>query len=507
MGSRGKGLPLALAGMAAALVGAPAVSGVPAPLGLERAGSLADKALGWGELCRGPANGRERVFVTPGQRLDRLVKRSRPGTIFCIRRGIHRLRSPLLAKSDQFFIGEPGSILSGAKTITSEFRRSGSYWVASGQVQENPEVNGLCRGGGSACLYANDVFFDSRPLRRVLERGALGPGRFFFDYEADEIWIGSDPAGHRIEAAVARGAFRSWRTGVSRVVVRGLVIEKFANEGQTGAVQARDGWIIDGNEIRLNHGVGVQGGQLIIRNRIHHNGQLGISLYGGTDVLVAANEIAYNNYADYDWFWEAGGAKFTVTTRLIIRGNYVHHNRGAGLATDWDNIDAVYERNRVEDNAGVGIIHEASYDAVIRNNIVLSNGWQMRNGFDGSGVLVNESENVEIVHNVIVDNLHGVGVVASERTNGRFGAHNLRNVVVKDNTIAFTSRIGTTGLASGDPRDYENGNRFIGNRYTYCQPAAFAWRNPAGGYTFLTKRQWIAVGNDTTGSFRRVPRC
>ena len=87
-----------------------------------------------------------------------------------------------------------------------------------------------------------------------------------------------------------------------------------------------DGWVIEGNEIRLNHGVGLQAGDVIRRNHIHHNGQLGFSVHGSTGTLFVDNEVAYNNYAGYDWFWEAGGAKFMVTKRLTVRGNFVHHN-------------------------------------------------------------------------------------------------------------------------------------------------------------------------------------
>jgi parallel beta-helix repeat protein len=198
-----------------------------------------------------------------------------------------------------------------------------------------------------------------------------------------------------------------------------------------------------------------------------------------------------------------------VTTRVTVRGNYVHHNRATGLATDWDNVHTLYEGNRVEDNLGVGIFHEASYDAVIRNNVVRRNGSATRGGFDGAGIGLNESMNVEIVGNTIVGNLHGVGIVGANREPGKYGAHVTRNVFVHDNTISLDERISSTGLASSDPADYTiNNNRFEGNRYTYCQPTPFAWGDPDGsGYVFLTKEAWTALGHDTAGSFRIRSGC
>ena len=50
-------------------------------------------------------------------------------------------------------------------------------------------------------------------------------------------------------------------------------------------------------------------------------------------------EIAFNNYAGYDAFWEGGGTKFWRNKRLIVRDSCVHDNNGPGLWSDIDNID------------------------------------------------------------------------------------------------------------------------------------------------------------------------
>src|SRR4029453_16554825 len=102
--------------------------------------------------------------------------------------------------------------------------------------------------------------------------------------------------------------------------------------------------------------------------------QMGI---GGSapNLVVTANEIAFNNYAGYCTCWEAGGGKWTESRHLTITGNQVHDNRGPGLWTDSNNVDVLYAHNLVERNSGAGIFHETSFNAVIRDNIVRRNGF------------------------------------------------------------------------------------------------------------------------------------
>jgi Right handed beta helix region len=59
---------------------------------------------------------------------------------------------------------------------------------------------------------------------------------------------------------------------------------------------------------------------------------------------------------------------------VVLRGNCVHDNRGAGLWCDIECSDVVYENNIAERNRGAGIFHDISFSAVIRNSIVRHNG-------------------------------------------------------------------------------------------------------------------------------------
>ena len=302
---------------------------------------------------------------------------------------------------------------------------------------------------------------------------------------------------------VAEFAFQGGGDGV---IIEGLVIRRYSNPLQTGVLRTSAGatdWIVQNNEITDNNGAAVYAntGWRILDNHLHHNGQIGVKATGN-DITFEGNEIAYNNTDLHDPHWEAGGSKFHHTVNLVVRGNYVHHNHGPGLWTDWDNIDILYEGNTVRDNFGPGIFHEASFDAVIRNNLVEGNGFGYTAWLDGAGILLNTSKNVTITGNTVRDNNDGIGIVYTDRgTSETYGVREARNILVENNTIVMSS--GQTGivtnLTSNDVFSTAWQNRFVGNDYTNntgsSQP--FAW-----GRVSMTWNQWRSAGHDLDGSFK-----
>jgi parallel beta-helix repeat protein len=315
------------------------------------------------------------------------------------------------------------------------------------------------------------------------------------DFGANKIYLKDNPSGHLVEQAYARGLVESFQPNV---VLKGLVVEKAANEAQFAAIRLGGaGSVVEGNEIRLNHGSGVGVfGSTIRDNKIHHNGQLGMGAQG-PNVLIEGNEVAYNNYAGYSWWWEAGGSKFCFTTDMVVRGNHVHHNRGPGLWTDIDNIRTTYESNRVTDNLVAGIEHEISYDAVIRNNVLENNtdtGW-------GGQIYVFASPNVEIYGNQMTG-ATGVSLAQSSRGTGKYGPYELKNVSVHDNSFTTGS---TQGFAAGLVKDVSDDSYFssrdiLFRRNTYHLPSLtgryYRWRNGS-----LTASEWRSAGQDADGSF------
>jgi hypothetical protein len=300
------------------------------------------------------------------------------------------------------------------------------------------------------------------------------------------------------------------------VRIVGCRITRYAPPFQYGAILAggagggdgTSGWIVDSTEIDNSaSGGGIRlGHRMKVRwSYIHHNHAIGI-VGVGDDVLIEQNEISYNNsVAKTPPGNEHGGTKFVMTKRLVVRNNWVHHNWGPGLWTDIGNDQTLYEGNTSEDNYGEGIVHEISYSAVIRNNILRRNGIGDPRGDSwlwGAGIGIHSSPNVEVYGNTLTGNRHGIALIQQNRGSGWLGAYELKNVNVHDNTVTFTNSNQRHGLVS----DYGtavwssgNANRFENNRYVMSGTGAnhFDWNSgPPKSDT-----QWRGFGHDDSGAF------
>lgn len=211
------------------------------------------------------------VKVQPGAEIQDIVALHAPGTTYCLAPGLYRLGKTIVPKSGDKIVGAPGAVLNGAKLI-GEWNPQGKLWVATGQTQRSelswksnwPEI------ADATAQYNEDVFFDDQPLRRVLSLAEVGPGKFFFDYDKASIYIGDNPAGHRVECGATETAIDG-RAG--NIEVRGLIIEKYTVAG----ISSGTGALVEGNEVRYVHGSGIRFGSKarILHNNLHHNGERG----------------------------------------------------------------------------------------------------------------------------------------------------------------------------------------------------------------------------------------
>lgn len=236
-----------------------------------------------------------------------------------------------------------------------------------------------------------------------------------FKVESDTHYFCQDGAvldGGGVETAAFYGT-------ADNVTIEGCEVRNYANRAQRGAIRA-DGnrWVIVDNEVHHNWGVGIEVdgvGHYVGGNNVHHQHQLGLAA-SGVDIVIEANEIAWNNFeVDFNWGWEAGGTKFWATDGLVVRGNYSHDNHGPGLWDDYNNINVLYEGNLVEDNYGPGIFHEIGYAAVIRNNEVRGNGFGHAAWLWGAGIVIASSTDTEVYGNIVEGNFNGISLVEQDR--------------------------------------------------------------------------------------------
>src|SRR5678815_3598603 len=111
------------------------------------------------------------------------------------------MTASLLPKANDVFVGESGAILSGAKVLSSATSNSGN-WYYTGQTQESASAStSFCQTGYPRCNQTNDLFIDNVPMQHVGTLAEVGPGKWFFDYTADRIYIGDDPSGKTVETS------------------------------------------------------------------------------------------------------------------------------------------------------------------------------------------------------------------------------------------------------------------------------------------------------------------
>ena len=350
------------------------------------------------------------IILNPGDNISAIVSAAPAGATFYFEPGVYRGVS-LAPKDGQTFIGAEGAILNGSAVLTN-WTQSGNLWVIGGQTQQG-RVNSSAEflPGTQRPGNPETVFLDNTPLKPVDALSKVVPGTFYFDYAADKIYIADNPAGHTVEAGKQTDAFHG---SAKNVTVQNLVIEKYDPTIQNGAIGGDQSWTIRNNEVRLNYAVGITAhdGSQIIGNYVHDNGQMGVGGYGN-NVLVQGNELASNGFwSGIDPLWEAGELKFAQTNNLVVQGNYVHDNNGPGLWGDIDSINTLYEDNVVVHNTISGISYEISYNAIIRNNTLIDNGYGDTRGWGwGAEINLQNSQNVQVYGNQVDMTGGGNGIV------------------------------------------------------------------------------------------------
>ena len=209
-----------------------------------------------------------------------------------------------------------------------------------------------------------------------------------------------------------------------------LTIQNFTSEENQGAVYAGTGWRIDHSTFRENGFVALFAGtrNVIEFNCFESNGQLGIGTFNfsgaAQDLVVDHNEFRLNNTRGLKGCGCAGGMKWWATRGGRFTNNWVHHNNGAGVWADTNNIDILFDGNYIDDNANEGIFYEISYNFMISNNTLIRNalrkGAEANGNFPMAAIYISESRGVpesgypygrsEIHHNYLADNWDGVAL-------------------------------------------------------------------------------------------------
>ena len=139
-----------------------------------------------------------------------------------------------------------------------------------------------------------------------------------------------------------------------------------------------------------------------------HNGELGLDSVDSDDIVVQHSLFYRNNTKHYYEGAEAGGAKLLSTWGADITHNVFREQDGIGLWFDRSAYDATVSDNLFQDNSWNGVKYEVSAHAVITGNTAIGNGQ--------AALLVYESSQVSLSHNLLRGNLVGIEVQEGDRT-------------------------------------------------------------------------------------------
>jgi len=298
--------------------------------------------------------------------------------------------------------------------------------------------------------FNNDmVFVDGELLRSVGWEGELDEHSFYVDYEAGQVYIGTDPTKRLVEITAFDSAFvrtsgpchgkTSDRKGPT---IRGLTFTQYAYraidiEGKKPATLVSEEPTDDpvGPADPATYGKEVvgttlenvtlsfcsrvagyfRGDGLTLRNSlISDTSTEGFYVIGSSDVLLERNIFRRNNVEELTGYYPAAVKIFNQSRRVTCRDNLVvdqpHSN---GIWYDVGNVDAVFVDNWIE-GAIDGFFFEISKGATVAGNVFV--------GCD-KGIRVLNSSNVRVYHNTLVDSVASFERTERSAVGDHFGWH------------------------------------------------------------------------------------
>lgn len=389
------------------------------------------------------------------------VDRATEGQTIALRRGVWHESVAIAATAGLHLRSWPGEQvwLDGTTPLTG-FVYSGGSWRLDGYDVDLDTSPTFTRGApdnttpgwqfvaSNAPLAADpqQIWLDDRPLQQVRHVSDLRDGTFAVDRSRRVLYLGSDPAGHRVAAGVRPKALV---IDAPRTVISGLGVRRFVpSVPDFGAVSAAgehvtmtDVLVTDSSTI----GVSLQArGARLTRVQILRSGLLGLHVSRADDARLINLTVRANNTRGFNMAPTAGGAKITTSRRLHVVGGAYSANRGTGLWLDESVVDSSIVGVDAVRNADHGIHLELSEAVDVVSVRTIDNS--------GDGICIQNSGRVRIWHATAVGNRRQIDFLQDGRrpdgphADGRVtaGAHGTPSWTIGDSEVV------NSVLASGD---------------------------------------------------------
>jgi parallel beta-helix repeat protein len=360
--------------------------------------------------------------AAPLRTLAAAVQRTPAGGTIVLRDGTYRESVQVYGKAltIQPYPGE--AVWLSGSDVVGTWLPDGGDWRHDGWTPTFGRANvgaGPIDSAAPLAGWPEMAFLDGRGLRQVASRGEVGPGTFFVDDAADQVYLGDDPTARTVELSS-----RPWALYFNRAdssVLRGIGIRHHATPlSQLAAVRAYsnrlrfENVVFDGNAVA---GVSVIGSDTLIRSStFRNNGQLGVHGNNADGLVLERNYLEGNNAERFDPTQTGGAVKVTRSKGLRFTGNQLLRNQGKGFWTDQSSYDITITTNLIRNTLRHGIHVELSAEVIIADNVVSDSG--------DRGIAVMESNDVDVWNNTLLRNGRNLDLIDGPRTSADTSSDN-----------------------------------------------------------------------------------
>jgi hypothetical protein len=351
--------------------------------------------------------------------------------------------------------GDERPVLKGTRVATDWTALRNKVWRTSWKTLFPAKPLGWWQRGREGMRtplhrFNNDmVFLDGELLKSAGWEGELDEHSFYVDYDAGQVYIGTDPTNRTVEITAFDSAFvrtsgpcHGKESDKKGPTIRGLTFTQYAYraidiEGKKPATLVSEeptddpvgpaepgtygrevvGTTLENVTLSFCSRVAgyFRGDGLVLRNSlISDTSTEGFYVIGSSDVLLERNIFRRNNVEQLTGYYPAAVKIFNQSHRVTVRDNLVIDNPNSnGVWYDVGNRDGVFVNNWVE-GALDGFFFEISKGAIVAGNVFV--------GCD-KGIRILNSSDVRVYHNTFVDTVASFERNERSAVGDHFGWH------------------------------------------------------------------------------------
>ena len=341
-------------------------------------------------------------------------------------------------------------------------------------------------------VFNNDmVFIDGSFLQAVGREGEVTENSYYIDYDAKQVYIGTDPSNRLVEiTAFDIALLRTTKECHGKTsdhkgpVIRGITFTQYAyralevegKEPEAVSPESEHGKDVVGTTLEnctisfcSRVAAYLRGDKLtLLHCKVTDTSTEGIYIIGSSDVLLEKNIFSRNNIEKITGYYPAAVKIFNQSYRVTCQDNLIIDLPNSnGIWYDVGNVDGLFLNNWIEGVGNVnrelnskrpwpsdnGFFFEISKGAICAGNVFVN---------CDQGIFILNSSNVQIYQNTLINSTVCLG--RNERTpanDGLFGWHSSTGPDVDKRD----GHIFVNNLLAGDP--------------SYSRPLLFVWQPPS----------------------------